>query len=186
MIIIFLNSGNVKNASPESFCSRKCTKNREPILLKINKIADVGAGLVPAHDGKNNIHKIELTHIGKIIENEIYNLEKNNPIKIESYVIMPNHIHFIVNLCKLHWNRDEKYDIYLRAGTRPAPTIPNIVRDLKSKTTLEYIKYNKQIGEYKKLWQRNYYEHIIRNENEYYRICEYIKNNPNIWEDDIC
>lgn len=29
-----------------------------------------------------------------------------------------------------------------------------------------------------KLWQRNYYEHIIRNEDEYYKICEYIKNNP--------
>ena len=64
------------------------------------------------------------------------------------------------------------------AGTRPAPTLPNIVRDFKSKTSLEYIKFDKQIGEYKKLWQRNYYEHIIRDKNEYYKICEYIKNNP--------
>ena len=47
-----------------------CTHNREPILSKISKIDDVGAGLVPALDEKNNIYKIELTHIGKIIENQ--------------------------------------------------------------------------------------------------------------------
>ena len=154
-----------------------CTHNREPILSKISKIGDVGAGLVPAHDEKNNIYKIELTHIGKIIENEIYNLEKNNPIIIESYVIMPNHIHFIINFGKLQWNGNEKNDICLRQA-QDLPLVPNIVRDFKSKTSLEYIKFNKQIGEYKKLWQRNYYEHIIRDKNEYYKICEYIKNNP--------
>lgn len=36
----------------------------------------------------------------------------------------------------------------------------------------------------KKLWQRNYYEHIIRNENSYNKISEYIKNNPKSWEQD--
>ena len=34
------------------------------------------------------------------------------------------------------------------------------------------------------MWQRNYYEHIIRNEKEYYKICEYIQNNPLKWEED--
>ena len=153
-----------------------CTKNREPILSKINKIGDVGAGLVPAHDGKM-IYEIELTHIGKMIEQEIKNIENNFPIKIEQYVIMPNHIHLIINFCILKWNGNEINDIQ-RAGTRPAPTIQNIVRDFKYITSVEYINYNKQIGKFKKLWQRGYYEHIICNENEYYRICKYIKNNP--------
>jgi len=34
------------------------------------------------------------------------------------------------------------------------------------------------------IWQRNYYEHIIRNEKEYYAICNYIQNNPSNWEND--
>ena len=90
---------------------------------------------------------------------------------------MPNHIHFIINFGKLQWNGNEKNDICLRQA-QDLPLVPNIVRDFKSKTSLEYIKFNKQIGEYKKLWQRNYYEHIIQDKNEYYKICEYIKNNP--------
>ncbi len=36
----------------------------------------------------------------------------------------------------------------------------------------------------KKLWQRNYYEHIIRDENSYYQISEYIQTNPLKWQDD--
>ena len=35
------------------------------------------------------------------------------------------------------------------------------------------------------IWQRNYYEHIIRDENDYARIVDYIENNPNSWEDDV-
>ena len=106
---------------------------------------------MPAHEQIN--YKIELTEIGKIVEKEIYQLENRFPIKIEKYVIMPNHIHFIINFCKLKWNGDEKKNISLRAGTRPAPTLPDVMRELKSKTVLEYIKQNKKKGEYKKLWR---------------------------------
>ena len=51
-----------------------------------------------------------------------------------------------------------------------------IIGRFKSYTTKQYNLLKNTIG--KKLWQRNYYEHIIRNEKEYYKICEYIKNNP--------
>jgi putative transposase len=37
----------------------------------------------------------------------------------------------------------------------------------------------------KKLWQRNFYEHIIRNEKEYFKISEYIQNNPQKWDEDL-
>jgi len=60
-----------------------------------------------------------------------------------------------------------------RTGTRPAPTgLGNIVGAFKSITTPEYIRGVKQHGWAPfpgKLWQRNYYEHIIRNENKYLR-----------------
>lgn len=87
---------------------------------------------------------------------------------------MPNHIHFILQIIE-------------RADTRPAPTVSDIICSFKSRTTNDIIKIVKQ-GKINcfdtKIWQRNYYEHIIRNEKEYYKIVEYIRNNPLRWEDD--
>ena len=68
-----------------------------------------------------------------------------------------------------------------------APTVGNIIGVFKSITTVEYINGVKNnhwkpfIG---KLWQRNYWEHIIRNEQSYVTISEYIKNNPVNWNAD--
>ena len=55
------------------------------------------------------------------------------------------------------------------------PTICQIVKSFK-------ILCSKEIGY--SIWQRNYYEHIIRNEKEYYKIIEYIRTNPLKWEED--
>jgi REP element-mobilizing transposase RayT len=145
-----------------------CTKNRESIL---GDVVNVGAGLVPAQVNK--------THFGKIIE-DIYLIMENRykNIKLHDYVIMPNHLHGIIEIC----------DVQIRTGTRPAPTmIYDVIRDFKSLTTLKYIKgveenlypcFNKRI------WQRNYYEHIIRDEKEYCKIAKYIYNNPMNWKTD--
>ena len=81
---------------------------------------------------------------------------------------MPNHIHLIIEI---------------RAGTRPAPTINYLIMEIKSITTNRYIKEIKRKFQ-KRIWQRNYYEHIIRNEKEYLKIYEYIDNNPLKWEED--
>jgi len=128
---------------------------------------NVGADLVSA--------RIELTDIGKIIEKVCLNLEKEfTNIKLHDYIIMPNHIHCII-------------EIYKRADTRPASTIGNIISAFKSKTTTNAIKEikNGKIKSFnKKIWQRNYYEHIIRNETEYLMIKQYITNNPYNWEND--
>ena len=94
-----------------------CTKKRECILSQI-KPKRVGAGLVSAH--------VVLTPMGKFVNNEIKQLEKRFPVKIEKCVIMPDHIHFIININILKWNGNEKYDIQRnekydiqRADTRP-------------------------------------------------------------------
>ena len=102
------------------------------------------------------------------LENEFKN------IKLHDFVIMPNHIHGIIEICK-------------RADTRPAHTLGDIICSFKSKTTcyaLKGIKNEKYKPFNKRLWQRNYYEHIIRNEKEYIQIVEYITNNPMNWEKD--
>lgn len=71
---------------------------------------------------------------------------------------MPDHIHIVIGL-----NGSPK------AAT---PTIPNIINAFKSLIT-------KELGH--SIWQRNYYEHIIRNEKEYYKILEYMEYNPLKW-----
>jgi putative transposase len=74
-----------------------------------------------------------------------------------------------------------------RAGTRPAPKVGDVVGAFKSLTTNEYIKNVKQNNWQSfagKLWQRDYYEHIIRNEESYLKIAEYIQNNPLKWQED--
>ncbi len=63
----------------------------------------------------------------------------------------------------------------------------NIIWWFKSKTTHQYIKLvyeNKTNPFYKKLWQKDFYEHIIRNEDWYLKIVKYIRNNTIKWEED--
>ena len=74
-----------------------------------------------------------------------------------------------------------------RAATRAAPTIGDIVGGFKSLTTNEYIYGVKHLGWApfnSKIWQRNYYEHIIRDERAYQNISNYIINNPAKWKGD--
>ncbi len=66
-------------------------------------------------------------------------------------------------------------------------TVGDMMDAFKSITTVEYIRGVKTLGWQPfdgKLWQRNYWEHIIRNYNEYQRISEYIINNPQKWDND--
>ena len=68
-----------------------------------------------------------------------------------------------------------------------APTVGDVVGAFKSLTTNNYIRKVKQHNWQrfnKKLWQRDYYEHIIRGEKSYYQILEYIQTNPLKWRDD--
>ena len=99
-------------------------------------------------------------------------LELNNrfdDVVIPEYVVMPNHVHFIVR------------------KTHKETPLSAIIGWYKTMTTNDYIKGVKN-GLYepfdKKLWQRNYYEHIIRNEEDYFKIAESIQNNPKKWEMD--
>ena len=109
--------------------------------------------------------KIVLYQYGKIIEKYILAINtKYNYICIKSYVNMPNHIHILCEI-KERKNTDFSYN----------STIPFVISTIKRLS-------NKEFKE--KIWQRNYYEHIVRDEQEYQKILEYIKNNPINWETD--
>lgn len=119
-----------------------------------------------------------LNDVGKMVDKIILNYFNNEHFGLDTFQIMPNHVHMIVAINQI------KMDTNFRAGTRPAPTSGTIIGEFKSLTTNEYIKNVKENGWDrfdKYLWQRNYHERIIRNEKEYFKIRNYIKLNPCVW-----
>ena len=93
---------------------------------------------------------------GKIVEKYI----RNEPA-VEKYVIMPDHIHMIVRI-----------DVGTMRASSPTKSVSSVVRSIKILST-------KEIG--KSIFQRSYYDHIIRNQQDYNEIWEYIENNPEKW-----
>ena len=119
---------------------------------------------------------VVLTQIGEIAEKTFDIIENSYSIVIDKYVIMPNHIHFILikdSVCEG------------RATARVAPTVGGIVGAYKSIVANEWLKICKQNNEKMgRLWQRNYHEHVIRNEEDYRIKWQYIDGNPLNWVED--
>ena len=106
--------------------------------------------------GKIVEDKIQLSEIGKLAYNNIENLEKiYNVIKIDKFVVMPNHIHMILII-------DKETDL----------TLSRIIKQYKEWITKTIMKH---------IWRKSYYDHIIRNEKDYYRIWKYIDENELKW-----
>ena len=147
-----------------------CVQNREKLFGEI-----VGATLC----GRPN-------NPDKIITKWLLELEnKFNDIKIDEYIIMPNHIHFIIK--RTGDNTGSMGDHTGSTGDHIGSPLRDIIGWFKTMTTNEYIagvKSGKFIPFKGRLWQRNYYEHIIRNYDDYINISEYIQNNPLKWEYD--
>ncbi|MGA3309859.1 MAG: transposase [Xanthobacteraceae bacterium] len=110
-------------------------------------------------------------------------------IELDAFVVMPNHLHGIIVLPDRTIVRPDGHH---RVGAplvgahdaRAAPTVGDIVRTFKSLFTVAYIqgvKENRRPGFDRRLWQRNYYEHIIRDEPELARVRRYIDENPLRW-----
>jgi len=108
-------------------------------------------------------------------------------LTLDEFIIMPNHIHgiLIVEADRSAKNVGATLVVAQNngAGTRPAPTVGEIVGTFKSLCIHDWLTYikEKKIDAIWKFWQRNYYDHIIRNEDEMNKIREYIKNNPLKW-----
>ncbi|MFH0894110.1 MAG: transposase [Bacteroidota bacterium] len=138
-----------------------------------------------------NVHnrQMVLNDMGGMIGKVWNELPEHYPyVALDAFVIMPNHVHGIIVL---------RPDPIVGAGLKPARTkpartkpartikrhaLPEIVRGLKTFSSRRINEIRNTPGV--KLWQRNYYEHIIRNENELYKIRKYIQENPLKWETD--
>jgi len=120
--------------------------------------------------------KMNLSNIGLII-NDIWPWlgEQYHFLHLLDYVIMPNHLHGLIVLD------------YCKGGSRTAPTekskpLGRLLGAFKTRST-KFINMSRQTSG-APVWQRNYYERIVRNEIEFNRIFEYIINNPANWNDD--
>ena len=88
-------------------------------------------------------------------------------VSVDRYVIMPDHIHLLLRI-----DRD------LRTGN-PSPTLGNIIGWYKYQVTKEINLLLGQQGE--KVFQSSYYDHVIRNQQDYNQVWEYIESNPRKW-----
>jgi len=105
-------------------------------------------------------------------------------VQLDAFVVMPNHVHGIIIITDPV--------VVVGAGSEPAPTepaptprmhgLPEIVRQFKTFSARRINDLRGTPGT--PVWQRNYYEHIIRDEGSLNRIREYILNNPSRWEMD--
>jgi len=157
-----------------------CTKERKSILSLVGAgVPDrpghapkpVGAG-VPDRP-KYTPPVCTLTWIGEICQNHIRSINESYAhLQITKYVIMPNHIHMIVEIT----GNDG------RSGT-PAPT-PSTKANAAIPALVSVFKrfVNKDVGQ--NIWQRSYYDHVIRNERDYLDTWNYIDGNPSKWLED--
>jgi putative transposase len=170
-----------------------CTHNRVPLFGEIV-------------DGE-----MQLNELGIVADEEWRKTEHIRAhIVLHEFVIMPNHVHGIIQLVGAHCMRpngthpecsgsDEQPGRVQpgrvqpgrvqRAPTAPptstvqrTPTVGDVVRGFKSSVTKRLNAISGTSGQC--FWQRNYYEHIIRNEDAYLKIAEYIQTNPQRWETD--
>ena len=151
-----------------------CSKNRENIFGEY-KIS-VGAALASARYENN----INLSIIGAIIDRQWNNIpHQYNNVQLDQYIIMPNHIHGILII-----NNDH---VGYRAQASSAPTVSQIIRSFKSKSTMKYLKYinDNDLNISGKIWQRSFYDRIIRNDKSLNNIRNYIKTNPSTWNYDL-
>jgi putative transposase len=95
-------------------------------------------------------------------------------VELDEFIIMPDHVHFLIWLTKDERRRGGHPAA--QGGQTPAPTLPNIVGAFKTIAARAINARRRTTGQ--PVWQRNYYEHIVRDEAELARIREYIRNNP--------
>ena len=158
--------------------------------------------------------KMQLNDAGTMVEKEWLKLpERFKNIQLHDYVVMPNHFHAILEIVgatlevaqndgnaqnEHNAQNDDNIENVDNAqkgqpqGIAPTDAVKNktvgdMVGAFQSIVTVEYIRGVKTLGWPSfngKLWQRNYWEHIIRDEKSYQRISEYIINNPGEWPGD--
>jgi putative transposase len=152
-------------SQPGAYFVTVCTRDRECVL------------------GEAVEGEMQLDEAGRVVADTWNWLGRQYPyVELDEWVIMPNHLHAIVII---HANPADEPS---RGGSRTAPTLPRrkpLGRLIGALKTVSAKRINELRGTPGgAIWQRNYYEHIIRTEAELQAIREYIAHNPLSWEID--
>ena len=115
--------------------------------------------------GNGRPKKVPLTNLGRIVKQSINGIPRHYPaITVDHAVIMPNHIHLLLQI-----NTD--------TDGRPmaAPTISTVINQTKGIVS-------KKAGF--SVWQKGFYDHVIRGKRDYLDVWNYIEGNPSKWAED--
>ncbi|MBR4864815.1 MAG: transposase [Oscillospiraceae bacterium] len=114
---------------------------------------------------------IVYSSIGLIAKEQLLQVEKHyDNVQIDNWVIMPNHIHLLVRISE---------------RINPFPTIAFDISNIIGKYKAAVTRNAKNTLNYaNNLWQTSFYDHIVRDENDYLKIWQYISGNPSKWIDD--
>ncbi len=134
---------------------------------------------------QNRRHYFEHPNLKAIAENRLQILPQKpwaNNVIVDTSVIMPNHVHFILHIIRF-WDPEQTEPIP-QTGFHHAPTgsIGSIVGQYKSITTRAVNRVLQRTGQ--KVWQRGFWDRIVRNERELNATRRYIENNPIRWAED--
>ena len=149
-------------STPGAYFVTICTQNKKCMFSNI-----VGA----IHESPEN----KLTQYGEIVEQYINILPDRFNVLIPKYVIMPNHIHLIIEI----YNNDEKRAIRESPLQYDRSVIDKMIGFLKMNVSKKIHNISDE-----KIWQRSFHDHIIRGEKDYQKIWEYIDTNAIKWERD--
>ncbi|MBQ2279320.1 MAG: transposase [Clostridia bacterium] len=131
-----------------------CTQNRKRLFSDIEKTDE-------------NPPLVQLTAFGKIAEDQLFQLEERYPfVRIGCFVIMPDHIHVLIQL------------ISRGAEENPRTDLNGIICAYKS---LVVRQIQNEYRYYDKIFQTSYFEHVLRNRQDYEETEKYIRNNPVRW-----
>lgn len=134
-----------------------CTKDKKSLLGTI-----VG-------DGVLDVPQLNPSKYGVIVEKRITEMNDiYEDLFVEKYVVMPNHLHLLIRI-------DNS-----KSGSSGTPTPTNSSISKFVSTLKRFTNKECELD----LWQRSYYDHIIRNENDYLKIWEYIDSNTQKWKND--
>jgi putative transposase len=163
-------------------------KHRRSLRLKEYSYAQAGAYFVTICSkdkqcifGKVCNGEMELSDKGQIAKEEwLKTASLRLYVKLDQFVIMPNHFHAILWKEKDHRGTARCAPTISQFGKLPSESLSSIIRAFKAAVTNQInILYNSSGSP---VWQRNYYEHVIRDESALSRIREYIINNPLSWD----
>lgn len=165
-------------------------KNRRSIRIKEYDYAQDGAYFITSCTRARKPCFDVYPKLKDIVQSEWNSLPERFPsLMTDAFVIMPNHIHAILilnNVGETQSHVGAGLDPAQRATSRVAPTIGMIIGAFKSLSMRKWAKHLLQnhLCCKESIWQRNYFEHIIRNESELNLIREYIICNPLKWSFD--